>query len=169
MAGVKYLDSFQEYSGETPDELLSYPAQHQHDVLIRGFEEGIQRKAKRYGERSLSTEERLVLAVRALQREVNNGGYDQFLRNSSQRFAATIIGSLRRIGCNKIAGVSKRALGALSLPILNVKAINSAMRKTDEKRDELLEQCDRQFYNSTQDIGKHLYAFIQSHKAHFKF
>jgi hypothetical protein len=34
--------------------------------------------------------------------------------------------------------------------MLNVKTIDSAMRTADEKRDELLEECDQHFYNSTQ-------------------
>jgi Domain of unknown function (DUF4375) len=75
---VKRTDSFVAYSGETTNELLGYPAQGQRDVLVRAFEEGLLRKATRTGERALSTEERTILAVRALDREVNNGGYHQF-------------------------------------------------------------------------------------------
>lgn len=78
---MKRTDSFVVYSGETTDELLGYPAQGQRDSLVRAFEEALQRKESRNGERALSTEERTVLAVRALDREVNNGGYHQFFSN----------------------------------------------------------------------------------------
>ena len=88
---MKRIASFVAYSGETTDELLGYPAQEQCDLLVRAFEEGLQRKVSRSGERGLSKVERTVLAVRALDREVNNGGYDQFFRNSSKKFAPEIV------------------------------------------------------------------------------
>src|SRR6266581_2493110 len=58
-ARVKRTDSFIEYSGETTEELLGYPAIGQHDSLVRAFEEGLQRKAsrglkKRYGQAIIS-------------------------------------------------------------------------------------------------------------------
>jgi Domain of unknown function (DUF4375) len=41
----------------------------------------------RTGQRTLTQEERIVLAVRAFDREVNNDGYHQFFRTSSRKFA----------------------------------------------------------------------------------
>ena len=98
---MKRTDSFVGYSGETTDELLGYPATRQQDALVRAFESGLQRKALQTGDRSLTQEERIVLAVRALDREVNNGGYHQFFCNSSRKFAPKIVESLVRIGCRK--------------------------------------------------------------------
>lgn len=55
---VKRTDSFVGYSGETTNELLGYPATGQDDSLVRAFEEGLQRKARRRGEHALNEEER---------------------------------------------------------------------------------------------------------------
>ena len=166
---MKWLDSFLEYSGETSEELLRYPVANQCDALVRGFERGIQRKLKRQGQRSLSPEERLVLAVRALHREVGNGGYDQFLRNSSREFAPTIVDSLQKIGCKKVAAITRKALDELSLPWLAIRATGTAMSRGDDTRDEALERCDREFYKCPEDISRRLYVFIKSNKAHIRF
>jgi histone H3/H4 len=159
---VKRTASFVAYSGETTDELLGYPAQEQCDLLVRAFEEGLQRKISRSGERGLSKEERTVLAVRALDREVNNGGYDQFFRNSSKKFAAEIVQSLTRIGCRRTAKITQRAITALHSGRVTVSRIEAAMRQPKEERDRELERCDQSFYRAPQGISRRLYAFIKA-------
>jgi hypothetical protein len=64
----------------------------------------------RTGQRALSQEERTVLAVRALDREVNNGGYYQFFCNSSKQFAPEIVQSLF---CRRTARITQRAISAV--------------------------------------------------------
>lgn len=92
---LKRTDRFVGYSGETAEELFSYAAEDQCDSLVQGFREGIQKKAARKG--PLTPEERVVLAVTALEQEVNNGGFDPFFRNSSRKFAPQIVPSLLSI------------------------------------------------------------------------
>lgn len=159
---MKRTDSFIAYSGETTNELLGYPAQEQREALVRAFEEGLLRKATRTAERALSTEERTILAVRALDRAVNNGGYHQFFCNSSKRFAPEIVQSLSRIGCRRTAKITQRAIKALRAAPLTVAGIEAAMRKTNEERDRELERCDECFYRSPQGISRRLYAFVKS-------
>jgi hypothetical protein len=129
---VKRTDSFVAYSGETTNELLAYPAWGQCDSLVRAFEEGLRRKVSRTGQRALNREERTILAVRALDREVNNGGYHQFFCNSSKRFAPEILQSLSRIGCRRTAKITKRAINALRAAPLTVARIEAAMRQTND-------------------------------------
>ena len=120
---MKRTDSFVAYSGETTDELLAYPARDQCDSLVRAFEEGLQRKVPRTGQRALSREEITVPAVRALDREVNNGGYYQFFCNSSKQFAPEIVQSLFSIGCRRTARITQRAINALRADPLTVAPI----------------------------------------------
>jgi hypothetical protein len=159
---LKRTAAFVAYSGETTSELLAYPARGQCDLLVRAFEEGLQRKVSRTGERALSREERIVLAVRALGREVNNGGYDQFFRNSSKKFAPEIVNSLRRIGCRRTAKITQRAINAVHSGPLTPARIEAAMRETNEDRDRELELCDERFYRTPQGIPSRLYAFIKA-------
>ena len=159
---LKRTAVFVAYSGETTSELLGYPARGQQDLLVRAFEEGLQRKVSRIGERALSQEERIVLAVRALDREINNGGYDQFFRNSSRKFAPQIVQSLTRIGCRRTAKITQRAIKALHSSPLTVARIDAAMRTTNEERDWEIERCDELFYRTPQGIPSRLYAFIKA-------
>ena len=165
---MKRTDSFVAYSGETTTELLAYPARGQCDSLVRAFEEGLRRKVSRTGQRALSQEERTILAVRALDREVNNGGYHQFFCNSSKRFAPEIVQSLSRIGCRRTAKITQRAINALRAAPLTVARIEAAMRKTNEERDRELERCDERFYRTPQGIPCRLYAFIKAKSERIK-
>ena len=105
---------------------------------LQAFREGIQRKAARKGKRAVSHEEQTVLAVTALDQEVNNGGYDQFLRNSSRVFAPIVVESLLRVGCKRRARITERALEALRLPTLTVRKIDAVMRNESTERDQEL-------------------------------
>jgi hypothetical protein len=165
---VKRTAAFVAYSGESTDELLGYPAREQRDSLVRAFEEGLQRKVSRSGEGALSKEERTVLAVRALDREINNGGYDQFFRNSSKKFAPQIVESLIRIGCRRTAKITQRAIKALHSGRVTVSRIEAAMRQRNEERDRELERCDQSFYRTPQGIPTRLYAFIKANSVRIR-
>lgn len=165
---MKRTDSFVGYSGETTDELLGYPATGQHDSLLRAFEEGLQRKASQRGERALTQEERIVLAVRALDREVNNGGYHQFFCNSSRNFTPQIVQSLAHIGCRRTAKITQRAIDALHVSPVTVARIEAIMQDANEERDQELDRCDQLFYKTPQGIPKGLYAFIKANRGRIR-
>jgi hypothetical protein len=92
--------------------------------------------------------ERNVLSVLALNREVDNGGFDQFFSNCSRRFALVIVADLVRIGCVEIADITQRALDALNLPELTVASIETAMKTENTERTRALNPCDTAFYNT---------------------
>jgi hypothetical protein len=94
-----------DYSGEAASELIACKNSHRIDSLLCAFEEGIQNKREQQG--SVTDEERLVLAVMALEREVNNGGHRQFFVNSSREFAPVIEESLLRITATRQPPLSR--------------------------------------------------------------
>ena len=157
--------SWLEYTGQTTSELIACKNSHSIDSLLCAFEWGIQAKAKvgPEGEGSLTDEERLVLAVMALDREVNNGGYDQFFVNSSRRFVPIIVDSLRRIGCAATAAITERAIAALGLSVLSAEAVYAAVLTEDPGRDEILTACGREFYQ-LHETGPRLFSFIEAHQ-----
>ena len=166
---MKRTEVFVGYSGETAEELLSYPAKGQYDALVAAFEKAIQEKAAREGEHTLTDEERVILAVRSLQREVTNGGYDQFFRNSSRKFTSIVVQSLVRISCKQAAKITQMAVDALRLSSLNMKTIKTAMQEESEHRDHRLDRCDEQFYRNPQDLNQRLYTFIKGQRSRMKF
>jgi Domain of unknown function (DUF4375) len=105
MAALKWLER---YSGESTDALISLENEYRLDSIVLAFEQALDQKAARSGIESLTAEEYVVLAVEALEREVNNGGYCQFFFNTSS--APRIVDTLQRIGCPEAARLTKRAI-----------------------------------------------------------
>lgn len=157
------------YSGQSAKELLSSEGQYGTASLVLGFEHGIQNKAKRKGEHSLSEEERFVLAVEALEREVNNGGYEQFFTNASWVFAPIIVRALQRIGCPVTAAITQTAIDALGISELSVETINTVMRKKDPNLDIKLEWCDEAYYTGPEPIADRLFAYIKANRHRITF
>lgn len=128
------------------------------------FERAIRQKAEREDMQSLADEERVVLAIEALEREVNNGGYDQFFVNSSREFAPTIVGALLRIGCKKTARITERAILAIGVSELTEATIEAAMSEDAEGRTARLSRCDDSYHKSGEQIGERLFAFLNSER-----
>jgi hypothetical protein len=154
-------------ASQTAEQLLSLQGKCRTDSLVVAFEQAISQKAGS-AKQGLSNPEHIVLAVEALEREVNNGGYDQFFTNSSREFAPTIVDSLRRIGCKKAASITERALKALGVSDPTVEAIDTAMAVDDEERTKRFAQCDDEYYKNTEPIAERLFAFIKANKAEIK-
>ena len=157
------------YSGQSVEELLSLQGKYRTDSLVLAFEQAIRQRAEREGMQSLTDEERIVLAVEALEREVNNGGYHQFFTNSSREFAPTIVAALQRIGCKKTATITRKAIKALGTRDLAADAIDAAMAGDDEQRLAHLNGCDDSYYKGVEAIADRLLAFIQANKTSVRF
>jgi len=70
MAVLKWLDR---YSGESTEELIALENEYRLDSIVLAFGQGLYQKAARSGIEPLTAEEHVVLAIEALEREVNNG------------------------------------------------------------------------------------------------
>jgi Domain of unknown function (DUF4375) len=156
------LPFLKNYSGQTVEQLLSLEGEYRIDSLVGAFEEALLKKGLRDGDLAINDEERVVLAVEALEREVNNGGYSLFFENSTREFAPIIVQALVRIGCPRTAEITQRAIEALHLPTLSVDAIEATV--ADEKMYEDLDECDRSYFKGPEDIAGQLFAFIKTNK-----
>ena len=152
------------YSGQTVDELLALTDEYRIDSLVYIFEQAILQKENRVGEENLAEEERIVLGIEALEREVNNGGYDQFFFNSSREYAPMIVDWLLRIHCPATAEITRNAIEALNIEDLNTQTLRIALTTDNEERSEKLNRCDNRYYASGEDIADQLFAFIKANK-----
>jgi Domain of unknown function (DUF4375) len=166
MANLKSLNG---HSGQTLDQLLSLEGEYRIDSILTAIEQAIAQKTAREGDGGLSAEERVVLAVEALEREVNNGGYDQFLVNSSREYAPLIVDALARIGCPKTCEVTRNALGTLGLDEFDEESIEAVMDAESDERDEELARCDSAYYDSGENIDAALFAFVKANRVSIKF
>lgn len=162
MTELKWLDG---YSGQTTIQLIVLKEEYRSDSLVLAFEQALDQKAERVGKEALTEEERVVLAIEALEREVNNGGYGQFFTNSSNEYASIVVNSLNRIGCVEIAKLTQQAIDCLEIEgPLCVETIERAMEIENEERDEKLSQCDDQYYDIAGDLADPLLEFITINK-----
>ena len=131
------------------------------------FEEALDQKSARVGASNLTSEERVILAVEALEREVNNGGYDQFFVNSSREYAGVIVDALRRINCPKTAEITHKALQIVQSAPMTDEEIENGDWALEENEDchEALEECDSLYYEGPENIGGSLFAFIKANRA----
>lgn len=60
------------YSGQTTDELIALASNYRIDSIVLAFEQALDQRSLA---RELTVEESWILAIEALEREVNNGGY----------------------------------------------------------------------------------------------
>jgi hypothetical protein len=164
-SSLKPPDWLDGYSGETVEELLALEGKYRTDSLVLAFEEAIRQREKHDASRTLSDQERVVLAVEALEREVNNGGYDQFFTNASRQFAPAIVDALERIGCTKTAAITRKAIKALGVSDLTVEAIDAAMASDDEQRLTKLNRCDKAYQKTAEPISERLFAYLKENKS----
>jgi hypothetical protein len=162
MPDLKFLAS---YSGESTEELISMGEDHRIDSLVMAFEEALGKKAHKLGDAALSWPERVVLAVEALEREVNNGGYEQFFLNSSKEYASVIVDALFAIDCRNTATVTLDALEALQISgEITESAIDDAIARADRTVLDRLAGCDDRYYEFSEDIAGKLFSFIRGNK-----
>ena len=112
------------------------------------------------GERlsALSPEERTTYAVDAFQREVSNGGFEQYLCNSSGALAGELLDALRAVG----AEIYRPALAALPAAWLEDEEERRALRDEvlTERVSERLDQRDQRFHECSGDLEELLYRCI---------
>jgi hypothetical protein len=161
MADLKWLEG---YSGQSTGALVALEGCYRTDSLVLTFEQAISQKMARIGRDRLTDEERVVLAIEALEREVNSGGYLQFF-DSAAEFAPTVVDALNQIGCGAVAAVTEEAIGALRVcsPV-TAAAISEAMGEDDEERNAKLDACDAQYYAVAGDLAGPLLEYIKRNR-----
>jgi hypothetical protein len=154
------------YDGESADDLFALSTTHRADSLVVAFETALGQKADSLGITALTRPELDVLAIEALEREVNNGGYGQFFANSSNEFAATVVAALQRIGCPSTASITQRALTALPKGNpLTPESLSATMEQDDPSRDKRLEECDQAYLDAREDIATALLRYLIKERA----
>jgi len=148
------------YSDQTIQQLIAMKESHRIDSLVLAVEQAVDRKPRT----EISNAERVVLAVEALEREVNNGGYQQFFTNSSCEFTAFIVEALQLIGCPKCAAITADAIRELDLPDnFDAKAVEEAASGLSEEIAEKIGACDSRYYENDESIDVRLFEYIEQH------
>jgi hypothetical protein len=136
-----FLDS---YGRQTTAELITLKETYRIDSLVLAFEQAIQNNP----DAELSIPERFVLAIEAMEREVNNGGWDQFFLNTNSQFDTFLDGALDAIGCPETSAIARAAL--------------DIYQRGGEVDD--FEGLDSKSYALTEPIADRLFQYIVNHQ-----
>jgi hypothetical protein len=148
------------YGGQTLQQLIALRSSHRIDSLVLAVEQALLQKP----ETALTEPERVVIAVEAMEREVNNGGYGQFFLNSP-RESEFIVRALELIGCPKTAAISSDAIAALALPEgFDSKTVERAVSKLSDAALGELAECDSRYYANGETIDERLFSYIERHQ-----
>lgn len=156
-----WYDGF-EYAGESIDELIAKEGKHQVVNILYAIAEGIYEKQKRG---PIRKEEAYVPAILALDGQVNNGGFAQFLLETPQH-ADIILEALWAIDCPKTLEITRRVV--LSLGIkgdLTKESLDRALLEEEHpKYDEVVKDCEHEFFNNEEPIFDRLFDWIKRNR-----
>lgn len=117
----------------------------------------------------LSKEQKLFYYNQCLEREINNGGFNQYFFNSSGDFAHQTVHSLRTIGASKTADILQKAID--QFPEKNVPQDRTKrqekLEQIEEKANPVWEELDERFFAYEDDLNTLNIEFVRKKKDRF--
>jgi len=131
----------------------------------------INEKSK-YGENieKLNSCQKTFLFIENLEREINNGGFNQFYFNSSRDFSQETLDALLEIKAQKTAKIVKKANSEFKngiVPKDRIERLNE-LELIEEKAEETWNKCDSDFYKYVDNIAELLIDFVIKNKSKFE-
>lgn len=147
-------------------DIVKLKNQFRTDSLVCAIEEILLKKDD--ADEPINEGELTVLAVEAMEREVNNGGFSQFFENSSWRFTPYLPHSLSLIGANKTKALVERAIEALEIePLtksLDLKKYYQSIQDAIEVEEimDKLDELDNEYYKLAENIASLLFKYVEA-------
>ena len=118
---------------------------------------------------ALTPEEQVFYVCYVLEGEVNNGGFSQYLYNSSGNDAYRVAECMEAIGAMNTAQICRTAIAAFDQPIPHdwTERQNFLDDFLTDDVDEILNECDSRFYDYEDNLEQLTYSYIQAHKSSF--
>lgn len=117
----------------------------------------------------VTEEQKLFYYNQSLEREMNNGGFNQYFFNSSSDFALKTIQSLQAIGANKTANILQKAID--QFPNSNVPEERTerqvVLEQIQEVAELVWEQLDQKFFRYEDNLNQLNIEFIRKNKDKF--
>jgi hypothetical protein len=122
-------------------------------------------KEERKGLAAFTQAERYVYAVEGMQREVNNGGWNQFFGNSSGALAYDLVPALEAIGSNANRSSAVKIFG--KPPSLGDADRAKHLDKLTKGGANPWEKLEDEFYQAPEDLEAMIVEFIARNAAEF--
>jgi Domain of unknown function (DUF4375) len=117
----------------------------------------------------LTEAERVVFCLDKLEQEVNNGGFNQYFRNSSGDNAASTPSALRTLGAPKVASIVEKALALFAnhLPPASRDGRERQMDSWGSEAQDALARLDEAFLAYPEPLAQLERAYVSKHAEHF--
>jgi hypothetical protein len=167
--GHRLVDFFDDEYGEfgsSTDEILSREGSTNSLKLLGALIWRLNQKSDAIGYNQLTDVEKKILAIDALEMEVNNGGFDQYFFNSPGDLSQTALIALRDIGALGAAKILDKAINIFpnSEPPQDRSDRQKLMMSLSDKVAPIWEDCDLEFYRLEENIGDLLFAYAKSNR-----
>lgn len=118
---------------------------------------------------ALTPAEKTVYIVDSFQAEVNNGGFSQYLYNSSGALAADLPAALSAIGAARTAALYQRAFAYLppELPADDVQRGDILDACISEEAAQVFDACDTQFYGTPNELDALICQYAMNNRETF--
>ena len=111
--------------------------------------------------------QKVFSAVWEIESQVNNGGFDQYFRNSDCDIIGFAPAALNAIGATACAKIVESALRVMSpLPATQEERCD-ALDSLSETQQEMLESADTEFFDYPDDLTTLLFAYVAKHPEAF--
>lgn len=117
----------------------------------------------------LSEAERIFYITQTLEMEVNNGGFSQFFYNSGGKFSNELVGAFTAIGAKATAAICQKAISAFGcdIPVDRGEREDMLDELGSDEIEEILEECDRAFFDYEDNLNDLNYNFVMKNKEFF--
>ncbi len=141
------------------------------EEVVMDIDQYLNRKSE-YGDQieKLTDPQKVLLIVENLQREVNNGGFNQFYWNSSGDFSTETVDALIEISALTTAGIVKRANSQFPdnyVPKDRTER-QELMEEIEDKANEEWEKCDDNFFKYEDNISELLLKYVIANRSEFE-
>jgi hypothetical protein len=111
--------------------------------------------------------QKVFSAIWELESQVNNGGFDQFFRNSDTEAIAYSPRALRTIGASSCARVVERAIEVIAPMAPTRKGRSAGLDALDDDRQNLLNELDSEFIAYPDNLTDMLFEYVSRHPETF--
>ncbi|MBK6962664.1 MAG: DMP19 family protein [Bacteroidales bacterium] len=103
------------------------------------------------------------------EREINNGGFNQYFNNSSGDFAHETILSLKLIGADKTADILQNAINEFPNKIVpkDREERQEILEKIEEKANKIWEELEQKFFAYVDDLNSLNIEYVRQNKDEF--
>jgi len=168
---MKIFDFFKKKPKENSHQTKVWDIENKDEFLIE-MDNLISKKCN-YGDNmaALNEHERFFFIAQEVEREVNNGGFDQFFFNSSGNLSNEIVKAFKSIGADTTAKICQTAIDVFNgeVPIERGKRHTIMLEELNQDESgRAWNNCDSDFYRCPDNLADLKYTYIMEHKDSFR-